>query len=69
LILQIGLIGLGRMDANMSRRRLRNGHTVIGYGRVTLTRSRAWSATTQSPTAPPRCPTSRLSSHRHAWPG
>jgi len=31
--MQIGLVGLGRMGANMSRRWLRDGHTVIGYAR------------------------------------
>jgi 6-phosphogluconate dehydrogenase len=31
--MQIGLIGLGRMGANMSRRWLRGGHTVVGYAR------------------------------------
>ena len=31
--MQIGLVGLGRMGANMSRRWLRTGHTVVGYAR------------------------------------
>ncbi|MGA2513908.1 MAG: phosphogluconate dehydrogenase (NAD(+)-dependent, decarboxylating) [Candidatus Limnocylindrales bacterium] len=31
--MQIGLVGLGRMGANMSRRWLRAGHTVVGYAR------------------------------------
>jgi len=31
--MQIGLVGLGRMGANMSRRWLRSGHTVVGYAR------------------------------------
>jgi 6-phosphogluconate dehydrogenase len=31
--MQIGLIGLGRMGANMAHRWLRAGHTVIGYAR------------------------------------
>ena len=31
--MQIGLVGLGRMGANMSRRWLRDGHTVVGYAR------------------------------------
>jgi 6-phosphogluconate dehydrogenase len=31
--MQIGLIGLGRMGANMSRRWLKAGHTVVGYAR------------------------------------
>ena len=31
--MQIGLVGLGRMGANMSRRWLRGGHTVVGYAR------------------------------------
>jgi 6-phosphogluconate dehydrogenase len=32
-MIQIGLVGLGRMGANMSRRWLRDGHTVVGYAR------------------------------------
>ncbi len=31
--MQIGLVGLGRMGANMSRRWLAAGHTVVGYAR------------------------------------
>ena len=31
--MQIGLVGLGRMGANMSRRWLRAGHTVVGHAR------------------------------------
>jgi 6-phosphogluconate dehydrogenase len=31
--MQVGLVGLGRMGANMSRRWLRHGHTVVGYAR------------------------------------
>ncbi|MFI5261483.1 MAG: phosphogluconate dehydrogenase (NAD(+)-dependent, decarboxylating) [Candidatus Limnocylindrales bacterium] len=31
--MELGLIGLGRMGANMSRRLLRGGHRVIGYAR------------------------------------
>lgn len=31
--MELGLIGLGRMGANMSRRLLRAGHTVVGYAR------------------------------------
>ena len=31
--MQIGLVGLGRMGANMSRRLLRDGHEVAGYAR------------------------------------
>ncbi len=31
--MQIGLVGLGRMGANMSRRWLSAGHTVVGYAR------------------------------------
>jgi 6-phosphogluconate dehydrogenase len=34
---QVGLVGLGRMGANMSRRWLRNGHTVVGYARTAAT--------------------------------
>jgi 6-phosphogluconate dehydrogenase (decarboxylating) len=33
-LMQIGLIGLGRMGANMSRRLLRDGHSVVGYART-----------------------------------
>jgi 6-phosphogluconate dehydrogenase len=35
--MQVGLVGLGRMGANMSRRWLRNGHTVVGYARTKAT--------------------------------
>src|SRR5712691_1708075 len=31
--MELGLIGLGRMGANMARRLLRAGHTVVGYAR------------------------------------
>jgi 6-phosphogluconate dehydrogenase len=34
---QLGLIGLGRMGANMSRRWIRNGHRVVGYARTKAT--------------------------------
>jgi 6-phosphogluconate dehydrogenase len=29
--MQIGIIGLGRMGANIARRLMKNGHTVVGY--------------------------------------
>ncbi len=35
--MEIGLVGLGRMGANMSRRWQRNGHTVVGYARTAAT--------------------------------
>ncbi|MEX2324043.1 MAG: decarboxylating 6-phosphogluconate dehydrogenase [Acidimicrobiia bacterium] len=35
--MRLGLIGLGRMGANMSRRWLRGGHTVVGYARTAKT--------------------------------
>jgi 6-phosphogluconate dehydrogenase len=31
--MQLGMVGLGRMGINMSRRLLRNGHTTVGYAR------------------------------------
>jgi 6-phosphogluconate dehydrogenase len=31
--MQLGLVGLGRMGANMAKRLLRNGHTVVGMAR------------------------------------
>jgi 6-phosphogluconate dehydrogenase len=34
---QVGLIGLGRMGANMSRRWIGAGHTVVGYARTQAT--------------------------------
>jgi 6-phosphogluconate dehydrogenase len=34
---EIGLVGLGRMGANMSRRWQRHGHKVIGYARTAAT--------------------------------
>src|ERR1035437_11195563 len=35
--MQVGLVGLGRMGANISRRWLQDGHTVIGYARTKAT--------------------------------
>ena len=35
--MEVGLVGLGRMGANMSRRWMRHGHTVIGYARTAAT--------------------------------
>jgi 6-phosphogluconate dehydrogenase len=35
--MDVGLVGLGRMGANMARRWRRNGHTVIGYARTAAT--------------------------------
>ena len=35
--MEIGLVGLGRMGANMAKRLLRNGHNVIGYARHATT--------------------------------
>ncbi len=35
--MEIGLVGLGRMGANMSRRWQRNGHKVVGYARTAAT--------------------------------
>ena len=35
--MQVGLIGLGRMGANMSRRWIGAGHTVVGYARTQAT--------------------------------
>jgi 6-phosphogluconate dehydrogenase len=35
--MEIGLVGLGRMGANMSRRWQRHGHTVVGYARTAAT--------------------------------
>ncbi|HEX4178957.1 MAG TPA: NAD(P)-binding domain-containing protein, partial [Rhizomicrobium sp.] len=29
--MQIGIIGLGRMGANIARRLMKNGHQVVGY--------------------------------------
>ena len=29
--MQIGIVGLGRMGANIGRRLMKNGHTVVGY--------------------------------------
>jgi 6-phosphogluconate dehydrogenase len=34
---QVGLIGLGRMGANMSRRWIKDGHQVVGYARTQAT--------------------------------
>ncbi len=35
--MHVGLVGLGRMGANMARRLRRNGHTVVGYARTAAT--------------------------------
>ncbi len=35
--MQVGLVGLGRMGANISRRWLHDGHTVFGYARTKAT--------------------------------
>jgi 6-phosphogluconate dehydrogenase len=35
--MDVGLVGLGRMGANMARRWRRHGHTVIGYARTKAT--------------------------------
>ena len=32
--MQLGMIGLGRMGANMVRRLMRDGHTCVVYGRT-----------------------------------
>ena len=31
--MELGLVGLGRMGANMAQRLLRSGHTVVGFVR------------------------------------
>jgi len=35
--MHVGLVGLGRMGANMARRWRRDGHTVVGYARTAAT--------------------------------
>ena len=35
--MELGLIGLGRMGANMSRRWLKDGHRVVGHARTAAT--------------------------------
>ena len=35
--MHVGLVGLGRMGANMARRWRRNGHAVVGYARTAAT--------------------------------
>ncbi|QBD77908.1 decarboxylating 6-phosphogluconate dehydrogenase [Ktedonosporobacter rubrisoli] len=35
--MQLGLVGLGRMGANMAKRLLRAGHTCVGYARTAAT--------------------------------
>ena len=42
--MQIGMIGLGRMGGNMSRRLIQAGHEVVGYGRSTENLERAKAA-------------------------
>jgi hypothetical protein len=34
--MQLGMIGLGRMGANMARRLMQDGHHVVVYDRITL---------------------------------
>jgi 6-phosphogluconate dehydrogenase len=29
--MQVGMVGLGRMGANMARRLIRGGHEIVGY--------------------------------------
>ena len=54
--MQVGMIGLGRMGANMVRRLLRGGHECVVFDAHAAQRSRR-SATTARP-APPRSPSS-----------
>jgi hypothetical protein len=39
--MRLGMVGLGRMGANMSVRLIRNGHQVVGYSRSEGTRTAA----------------------------
>ena len=37
--MELGMVGLGRMGANMARRLLKGGHTVVGFDPKTEARS------------------------------
>ncbi|MEE9197276.1 MAG: NAD(P)-binding domain-containing protein, partial [bacterium] len=39
--MEIGMIGLGRMGANMAERLIRGGHRVVGYDRAQESLERA----------------------------
>ena len=66
--MELGLIGLGRMGANMSRRWIKEGHRVVGYARTQATvdglvQDGALSEGSTSPAERVR----KLSSPRTAW--
>ena len=63
-----GLIGLGRMGANMSRRWRRDGHTVIGYARTAATVEGLVADGAIYAAARPRSPTSSRSCRDAARP-
>ena len=57
--MQLGMIGLGRMGANMVRRLMKNGHQCVVYDRSADARQGARRA--RAPSAPPRSTTSSRS--------
>ena len=67
--MQIGMIGLGRMGANMVRRLLRGGHTAVVFDPDQARGRRSWSP--KAPPAPRRSTSSWRSSSRRrrrgAW--
>jgi 6-phosphogluconate dehydrogenase len=66
--MQLGMIGLGRMGANMSRRLIRGGHTIVGYVRhaETVEALVKGGAITESATSLPDL-VSKLSTPRAIW--
>ena len=48
--MQIGVIGLGRMGANIALRLMRHGHDIVAYDRTPLP-ARRWRAMERPPAA------------------
>ena len=49
--MELGIVGLGRMGANMARRLMRDGHTIVAYD-VNPDAVAGWPG--RAPRAPPR---------------
>ena len=65
--MELGMVGLGRMGANMARRLMRDGHRMRRLRRQPRRGRRRWPA--RAPRAPPRWRTwpSKLSAPRSVW--
>ena len=63
--MQIGIVGLGRMGANIGRRLMSKGHSVVGYDRD----AQGGGGAGRAPRAPPRWKiwSSKLSPPRAVW--